>query len=429
MSTPLDQLIQQQEQMLKVAIENAIKKALKDIKISKESISTDLYLELVQMAKSSPKINIPKGNFNMPMDKADECEISFKINQTIAAIITDLVTGNNVYLYGLAGTGKTYTAEKIGEMLGIPTFTINCSQWTSPTIIVGGQTIEGYREGLLVKAWKDGGLLILDELPKLDPNTAGLLNDALSKTGNQPDICGVSKEEYEKGVAKGQNAKTQYYKGEDVPKEVFQFAKKGGFYRVTFPTITSGEGRVYRKHPNFCVIASGNTTMQEQSVAFGGNNRQDYSLIDRFAGSYYEVSFDEALEKSLTYEFVYELCTAIREVILLRGNAAEQAITLRTMLNFNRTYEVEMLSQMDVQNLNYYKGVEVNNMPMFKTIQESFDSFLLLLPQDDLDQINQRNIQQMVTDATAPNNQQRFVADFERLRGIDLTKAPYNVVV
>ena len=99
------------------------------------------------------------------------------------------------------------------------------------------------------------------------------------------------------------------------------------------------------------------------------------------------------------------------------------------MLNFNRTYEVEMLSQMDVQNLNYYKGVDVNNMPMYKTIQESFDSFLLLLPQDDLDQINQRNIQQMVTDASAPNNQQRFVADFERLRGIDLTKAPYNVVV
>ena len=86
MSTPLDQLIQQQEQMLKVAIENAIKKALKDIKISKESISTDLYLELVQMAKSSPKINIPKGNFNMTMDKADECEISFKINQTLASV-------------------------------------------------------------------------------------------------------------------------------------------------------------------------------------------------------------------------------------------------------------------------------------------------------------------------------------------------------
>jgi cobaltochelatase CobS len=88
---------------------------------------------------------------------------------------------------GKAGTGKTYMAKAIAEsIMGQPVYVINCSQWTSPIEIRGGQTIKGYEEGLLIKAWANGGILILDELPKLDPNTAGLLNDALAEAAKQP---------------------------------------------------------------------------------------------------------------------------------------------------------------------------------------------------------------------------------------------------
>ena len=47
-------------------------------------------------------------------------------------------------------------------------------------------------------AWEKGGCLILDELPKLDPNTAGLLNEALAETAGQPENTYIKKEEYEK---------------------------------------------------------------------------------------------------------------------------------------------------------------------------------------------------------------------------------------
>ena len=101
--------------------------------------------------------------------------------QNLLKIIDGIVLGNNVMLIGCAGTGKTFLAEKVASVIGLDVEVINCNQFTSPIEINGGQTIEGYQEGKLIKAWSTGKLLILDELPKLDPNTTGILNEALAK--------------------------------------------------------------------------------------------------------------------------------------------------------------------------------------------------------------------------------------------------------
>jgi ATP-dependent Clp protease ATP-binding subunit ClpA len=97
-------------------------------------------------------------------------------------IIDDVLAGNNVYLIGEAGGGKTYTAEQVAQTLGREAVTLNCSQYTSPLEILGGQSIDGFKEGKLIDCWKNGKVLILDEMPKLDANTAGLFNDALAKS-------------------------------------------------------------------------------------------------------------------------------------------------------------------------------------------------------------------------------------------------------
>jgi cobaltochelatase CobS len=109
-------------------------------------------------------------------------------------ILSDVMARNNTYLYGGAGTGKTFIAEEIAQLLGWTTILLNCNQFTSPLDILGGQTIEGYQQGKLSMAWEnkiinpdgkeekvEGVVLILDELPKIDPNTSGLLNDGLAK--------------------------------------------------------------------------------------------------------------------------------------------------------------------------------------------------------------------------------------------------------
>ena len=210
----------------------------------------------------------------------------------IFKVIDDVIIGNNVFLVGEAGTGKTTLAEQVAKALGRALIVINCNQWTSPTDLKGGQTIEGYKEGGLIEAWKEGKILVLDELPKLDPNTAGILNDALAKTSH--------------------------------PEAV----------------IFNGNNQAFTKHKNFGVIATGNVTGKGTSAKYAGNNKQDASLIDRFSGSYYLIDFNREFERSLVFSKVFEIADKIREELI--KHKAEEIMTLRTMLNFNRAYLLEM---------------------------------------------------------------------------------------
>ena len=266
-------------------------------------------------------------------------------------IVSDLLEGNNVYLKGKAGTGKTYLAKSIARyVMGQPFYQINCSQWTSPINIIGGQTIEGYVEGELIKAWANGGILILDELPKLDPNTAGLLNDALAESASQP-----------------------------------QYDSEGKVIEDKLPYIVNGKGdRIYKgqdaKNPDlrfrFCVIATGNTDMMNVGNKYGGNQRQDYSLVDRFAGSFYTIENDPITEMELTYPYVFNVCNAMREFLEKRD--AIQSISLRTMLNFNRTYEQEMLYFIGSPFADEIYNNQGQVVPP-KTIEDSIVSFLSML--------------------------------------------------
>jgi cobaltochelatase CobS len=125
----------------------------------------------------------------------------------VQLVLSDVLARNNVYLYGGAGTGKTYLSKTIQGVLDWDVITVNCNQFTSALELIGGQTIDGYQEGKVIRAFGNlkadgtptgrGCILLLDELPKIDPNTAGILNNALASVG-----------EYYEGVASTiQNAK------------------------------------------------------------------------------------------------------------------------------------------------------------------------------------------------------------------------------
>jgi cobaltochelatase CobS len=251
-------------------------------------------------------------------------------------------------------------AEAIAPIMGQKAYMINCSQWTSPIQIIGGQTIDGYVEGQLIKAWAEGGILILDELPKLDPNTAGLLNDALAKSDRQP-----------------------------------KYDEKGKIDPDTIPEITNGAGKTIKKGQDqpeeslkyrFAVIATGNTNMMDVGNKYSGNQRQDYSLVDRFAGSIYQLDINEETEKRTIYPYVFEVCSVLRD--FLNAKDALQSVSLRTMLNFNRTFEQEMLYKCVTMDKEGNKMISPFADEIFtnegmrvapKSVQDSINSFLNML--------------------------------------------------
>ncbi len=332
-----------------------LSEVLKKVPITIDNLDENLILYLMNDSSKQP----PKPKSNRPHDpdvtkdgeKVPAKPIELIPDAVVAYAVSDLLEGNNVYLMGKAGTGKTYMAEAIAQtILRQKYYMINCSQWTSPIEIRGGQTIKGYQEGLLIKAWAEGAVLILDELPKLDPNTAGLLNAALAEAAKQP-----------------------------------LYDSKGKVIEGTVPSIVNGRGdKIYKGQDQsdddmkyrFCVIATGNTDMMNVGNKYSGNNRQDYSLVDRFAGSFYALEQNTATEKKLVYPYVFRVCNSMR--VFLDKRDALQSVSLRTMLNFNRTYEQEMLYKIGSP---YADEIFDNNGQQIapKGIAESINSFLGML--------------------------------------------------
>jgi MoxR-like ATPase len=236
-------------------------------------------------------------------------------------IVDDVMMGNNVFLIGGAGTGKTYLAELLVAKLalGRQHITINCSQWTSPTEIIGGQTMDGYVEGKLIEAWEKGYILVLDELPKIDPNTAGLFNDALAKT------------------------------------------------KIVNAVVFNSRKESFVKHPDFGCIATGNIYPDKESMMYGANNKQDLSLLDRFSGSVYFIEKNPSIEKEiLQNNMLWSVCDKIRSVI--EELKYEAQLSLRFMQNARDTFNLEMQRQAKASK----NSIHANDGKTFKSAVDSY---------------------------------------------------------
>jgi hypothetical protein len=327
-------------------IKRLIQEQMKDAdgKISLADLSDDLkkYIDKYKMIE----ISIPRYGFEVKMN-SEVAQI-----ENIFKILDDILVGNNVYLIGEAGTGKTYTAEMVAQVLQRQKIILNCSQYTSPTEILGGQTIEGYVDGKLIIAWRDGGILILDEMPKLDPNTAGLFNDALAKS-----------------------SKTR--KDDEV-------------------SINSANPKApaIKRNANFGVIATGNIYPNAVDMQrYVGNNQQDLSLLDRFSGSVYFVGYSVVNDKTQArYQFLYDLLVGeetdnkkwgFRFFMIDRGYTRYSVLSLRTIIAMRVAFEIEVSRAFAKK-----AGKEVSKGG--KTLWDAIESFLVAFPAEAKEQMIQR---------------------------------------
>ena len=308
-------------------------------------------------------------NMQTPTQQKATTSQTSKQRALFYVILSDFAAKNNVYLYGPAGTGKTYIAKEVAEAVGYATITINCNQFTAPLEIIGGQTIDGYQEGKLIQAWSnldlgtnprtnqpyEGALLLIDELPKLDPNTAGVMNDALSSVKDPEEVSN----------------------GKVIPK-----------------TIPNGRNE---KMPlkNFFAIATGNTLLLRPDPNYTANFAQDASLQDRFAGSTYRVFYDYEMEyekvmtirdkeingtyySEVNMAFLFTFLIQFREAVDRLGYNNEAFVSARIMGNLRDTYLAYRVNEM---------ANDPNPRP--KTLQDGVASFLSLFT--DVQQGNIRN--------------------------------------
>jgi len=326
-------------------VEEIILDKFKTLKIGKKNLDSSI-LDLIGKTQTVQIINWQ----NVKLKTYDG-----KKRKIFDIVLSDFEAGNNVYLYGGAGTGKTFIAGQIAKALNYKLVTLNCNQFTSPLDIVGGQTIEGYQEGRLTYAFGNlwdayevnpntgkpysGALLLLDELPKLDPNTAGVLNDGLSKI-----------------------------------KDPIERSESG---REIMPTITNGRGEVISKK-NIFVIATGNSLLNEADVNYEANFKQDLSLQDRFAGSTYELIIDPQYElenimsnikvgdEITSFTFIFNFLFKLRTSIEANNFTSRAFVSQRLMVSMRDTYIAFRLNE----------TLGANKISQPKTLQIAIKTFL-----------------------------------------------------
>lgn len=333
-----------------------VRKMIEDYLMNDKVNLMELDNDVMEFIKANQKVilELPNfGGFKIEVSKRDS-EIPYFFE-----VIDDVLAGNNVYLIGEAGGGKTYTAEEVAKKLKREYLIINCSQYTSPTEILGGQTIEGYKEGKLINAWRDGKILILDEMPRLDPNTAGLFNDALAKSSK---------------TRESKNAMISSTNPEEAP---------------------------IPRNENFALIGTGNIYPNTAPPKkYKANNQQDLSLLDRFSGSVYKVEYSKPIDEMTSrFKFLYEMLVGnyyeyteaiknnqtppeakgLRTILKDLSLDDLAVVSYRTLVSFRVAFEIELvraIAKSEGKDVGINKG---------KTLQKAFDSFLVAFDKTTVD--------------------------------------------
>lgn len=232
-----------------------------------------------------------------------------------------LLCGINIYLYGPAGTGKSYIAKQISKVLNVPYYETNAV--TDETQLKGFVNARGeYQKTPLYNAMKTGGVFLLDELDASDPNTLTIINNLL--------------------------ANREY----------------------TFPndeTVTAPD--------NFYVIATANTIGRGADMEYTGRLQLDAASLNRFAkfavdydrqielakagGDDELVNFSECFRKSAKTAGVCGVLCTYRDIDIMckashftsRENAMMASILCGMSVDDKSTIFGTMATQIDTENL------------------------------------------------------------------------------
>lgn len=250
--------------------------------------------------------------------KAKEIEIDFtpkqkdikavkheKFDQIKTCIQCDIP----VYLVGEAGTGKNFTLEAIAHEMGLEFYFTNSVQQEyklTGFIDAGGN----FHETEFYKAFKNGGLFFLDEIDASIPEVLVLLNAAIAN---------------------------RYFE---------------------FPN-----GRI-NAHPNFRVVAAGNTVGSGADELYTGRLVLDQATLDRFV--VIEFDYDRNVEMSLAHgnECLVNFVRGLRR--FAKENGIRATFSYRCIITTTKLMEQGMGLKTILQ-IAIFKGLDKDTIKTFRT--------------------------------------------------------------
>lgn len=151
-------------------------------------------------------------------------------------------------LVGPTGSGKTYMSGQLAQAFGLPYFALSCSGGMSEAWIVGRVVITGaYVSTPFVDLWRNGGVILIDEVAAMPADVAILLNAALDNG------------------------------------------------KLLIPCT----GEVIERSDRCYIVAADNCWGRTFSSEYTARQPLDYATVNRFACCRYQLDYDKKLERKI----------------------------------------------------------------------------------------------------------------------------------
>lgn len=220
-----------------------------------------------------------------------------------------------VFLTGPAGSGKNVLCKQVAEALGLKFYFTNAV--TQEYKLTGFTDAMGnYQETQFYKAFTEGGLFMLDEMDASIPEVLVILNAAIAN-------------------------------------RYFDFPAPIGYVEA---------------HPDFRVIAAGNTTGHGADFEYVGRNQLDGASLDRFA--VVRIDYSETIENSVALDIeLANFCRAFRKSaneagvqVIVSYRAIGRLAKMCKLLSIKEALETCLIKGMDKDDVNMIKnGIHMNN--------------------------------------------------------------------
>ena len=210
-------------------------------------------------------------------------EMKGVVHEKFDTVLKFVKANEPVFLTGKAGTGKNFLCKQVAEALNLDFYFTNAV--TQEYKLTGFTDAMGtFHESQFYKAFKNGGLFMLDEMDASIPEVLIILNAAIAN-------------------------------------RYFDFPAPIGYVEA---------------HPNFRVVAAGNTFGNGADYDYVGRNQLDAASLDRFA--LVEVDYDSRIEENCANgdKDLLKFCRAFRTATEKNG--------IRTVVSYRAISRMAKLS-------------------------------------------------------------------------------------